>query len=83
MESKKEKNMQGEMVYEMKKIQKNQAWGLFLLFGWCYGSLGQIWKQMVFYLTLGGFGVWALYVFVTFNKKINKANKKIRTDLGI
>ena len=69
------------MIYEMRR-PKN-VWLTFLLLGWSYGSLGQIGKQIAFYVTFGGFGLWTLYVLFTLNSKIRKYEKALRVELKL
>jgi hypothetical protein len=70
-----------ELIYEMRKAKN--VWLTFMFLGWSYGSLGQMGKQIFFYLTFGGFGLWTIYVLFTLNKKINKYNNAIRVELGL
>ena len=56
------------------KANPSTIWITFLFLGWSYGSLGQPVKQLFYYLTLGGFGLWTLYVLFTLNSKIRKYN---------
>ena len=70
-----------ELIYEMRKAKN--VWLTFLLLGWSYGSLGQIGKQIFFYLTFGGFGLWTLYVLFTLSSKIKKYNNNLKIELGI
>ena len=70
-----------ELVYEMRKAKN--VWLTFMFLGWSYGSLGQMGKQIFFYLTFGGFGLWTIYLLFTLNKKINKYNNNIRIELGL
>lgn len=70
-----------ELMYEMKKAKN--VWLTFLFLGWSYGSLGQMGKQVFFYLTLGGLGLWSLYVLFTLNSKIEKYNRNLRNELGL
>tara|TARA_R110001606_G_scaffold155826_1_gene298140 strand:- start:1040 stop:1270 length:231 start_codon:yes stop_codon:yes gene_type:complete len=70
-----------ELAYEVMKADKTQIWMTFLLLGWSYGSIGQMGKQVLFYLTLGGLGLWTLYVLFTLNKKINKFNADLALNL--
>ena len=72
-----------KLMYEVMKADKGQIWLTFLFLGWSYGSLGQIGKQVAFYLTLGGLGLWTLYVLFTLNKKINKFNTNLALKLDI
>ena len=70
-----------ELIYEMRKAKN--VWLAFMFLGWSYGSLGQMGKQIFFYLTFGGFGLWTIYLLFTLNKKINKYNNNIRIELGL
>lgn len=72
-----------QLMYEVMKADKGQLWLTFLFLGWSYGSLGQIGKQVAFYLTFGGLGLWTLYVLFTLNKKINKFNADLALKLDI
>ena len=69
--------------YNSRKLDTGITWLLFLLFGWSYGSMGSMGKQILFYLTLGGLGIWALYVLFTLNSKIREYNKKAALEVGI
>ena len=69
-------------IYNEKKLPVGEMWLFFLFFGWSYGSLGSIGKQILYYITFGGFGLWSLYVLFTLNDKINNFNKKVAIDLG-
>lgn len=69
-------------IYNEKKLPPGEMWLFFLLFGWSYGSLGSIGKQILYYITFGGFGIWTLYVLFTLNDKINIFNKKIAIEAG-
>ena len=69
--------------YTQRKLDKNNAWLMFLLLGWSYGSLNQMGKQIIFYLTLGGLGLWVFYVLFTLNKKIATYNSNLATKLGL
>lgn len=65
-----------QFLYDQAKVNKSTIWILFLFLGWSYGSLGQGAKQFLFYITLGGFGLWSIYVLFTLNKKIEKYNRE-------
>ena len=56
---------------------------LFLFLGWSYGSMGQVGKQILFYLTLGGFGIWTLVRLFNLNGAIKDYNKKIAAEVGM
>lgn len=67
-------------IYNERKA--SNIWLFFLLFGWSYGSLGQIGKQILYYITFGGFGLWTLYVLFTLSGKIKNYNKKVAIEAG-
>lgn len=75
------------VFYNERKKEKSNTWLLFLFTGWSYGGFGDTAKQVLFYLTLGGFGLWTLYVFFTLNRKIRLYNlsqaKKVGLDADV
>ena len=70
------------LTYQMRKANPTTVWMLFLLFGWSYGSLNKIGIQILFYLTFGGFGLWALIRIFTLSGSIKSHNRKIASQLG-
>ena len=74
--------MDKQFVYNEKKANSTQIWLLFLFLGWSYGSLGSIGKQILFYTTLGGLGVWILIRLFTLQGAIRDYNRKIAMELG-
>ena len=62
---------------------KTTTWLLFLFLGWSYGSLGKIGVQILYYITLGGFGFWALIRLFTLNGAIKEYNKNICIRVGL
>ena len=62
---------------------KTTTWLLFLFLGWSYGSLGKIGLQILYYITLGGFGLWTLIRLFTLNGAIKKYNKNICLRVGL
>ena len=74
--------MEKEIIYKNRKLNNTKTWLLFLFFGWSYGSMGNIGKQILFYITLGGFGLWTLYVMFTLNKKIKSYNRLTAVKIG-
>ena len=74
--------MERNLAYQVLKVDKVKLWLLFIFLGWSYGSLGKPFKQALFYLTLGGFGFWSVYVLFTLNRKINKFNARLALNLG-
>jgi len=71
-----------EAIYNGRKVSKSKTWLLFLFLGWSYGAFDNIGKQILFYCTAGGFGLWTLYILFTLNGKIAKHNKKIALECG-
>lgn len=69
--------------YSERKLSSGKIWMLFILFGWSYGSMGKGWKQLFYYCTLGGLGLWTAYVIFTLNGKIRKYNKAIANKVGL
>lgn len=70
-------------AYNAQKLNGQTIWLTFLLAGWSYGSMGQIAKQIFFYLTIGGFGLWTMYRLFTLNKAIKSYNKKVAINCGL
>ena len=71
------------MLYEKRKVNPGLTWLLFIFLGWSYGSMGKIGLQILFYITLGGCGVWYLIRLFTLNGAIKKHNQKIAAQLGL
>tara|TARA_B100001109_G_C18458110_1_gene287657 strand:+ start:60 stop:320 length:261 start_codon:yes stop_codon:yes gene_type:complete len=74
--------MDKQFAYTHRKLNPTTVWLLFLLLGWSYGSMGSLIKQIFYYLTLGGFGLWTLYRLFTLQSAIRKYNRKIASDLN-
>ena len=49
------------LLAQNEMVKKSTIWLLFLLLGWSYGSMNKIGLQILYYVTLGGFGVWTLF----------------------
>jgi len=75
--------MEKLLLFEQQKANKTKIWLLFLFLGWSYGSLGQMGKQILFYLTLGGFMIGTFIRFFTLNSAIKKYNKQLAVKLGL
>lgn len=71
------------LAYEARKADSTKIWLLFLFLGWSYGSLGKGVLQALFYLTLGGFGLWTLIRLITLNGSIKSYNKTIAQKVGM
>ena len=74
--------MDKSLIYTERKANPTLIWLLFLFLGWSYGSLGKIGIQILYYLTIGGFGIWALIRLFTLQGAIRNYNKKIAMELG-
>jgi len=78
-----ETNTQNLMIYNSRKKDSTTIWLLFLFLGWSYGSLGKIGLQILFYLTLGGLGIWTLVRLFTLNGAIKSYNRNIAIEVGL
>ncbi|RUT72829.1 hypothetical protein [Ancylomarina longa] len=70
------------LAYESRKANPTTIWLLFLFLGWSYGSLEKIGLQILYYITLGGFGFWALIRLFTLNGSIKSYNRRIAGQVG-
>ncbi|MCG8881790.1 TM2 domain-containing protein [Tenacibaculum finnmarkense] len=71
------------IAYESRKANPTTVWLLFLFLGWSYGSLDKIGLQILFYITLGGFGIWTLFRLFTLNGAIKTYNRIIAEQAGL
>lgn len=71
------------MIYNSRKVNPTTVWLLFLFLGWSYGALGKVGLQILFYLTLGGIGIWALIRLFTLSGAIRKYNRMIASEIGL
>ena len=78
-----ESNTQNLMIYNSRKKDSATIWLLFLLLGWSYGSLGKMGLQILYYITFGGLGIWALIRLFTLNGAIKDYNRKIAIEIGL
>jgi|TARA_B110000881_G_scaffold186966_1_gene176052 hypothetical protein len=74
--------MDKQFAYNERKANPTLIWLLFLFIGWSYGSLDKVGIQILFYVTLGGVGVWALIRLFTLQGSIRDYNRKIAMELG-
>jgi hypothetical protein len=74
---------QNILAFSSRKLNPSTSWILFLFLGWSYGSMNQMGKQILYYLTLGGFGLWTLYRLFTLNGKIDEYNYQLSVELGL
>lgn len=70
-------------AFQARKLDATVIWLLFLFLGWSYGSMDQIGKQILFYITLGGLGFWTLYRLITLHGKIKQYNRQIALECGL
>ena len=75
--------MDKQFAYNERKANPTLIWLLFLFIGWSYGSLDKVGIQILFYVTLGGVGVWALIRLFTLQGSIRDYNRKIAMELGL
>ena len=73
--------MDKAFIYSERKANTTTIWLLFLFLGWSYGSLDKVGIQIIYYITLGGFGIWAIIRLFTLSKAIREYNKKIAMSL--
>ena len=71
-----DESIENLMIYKATKLDSTVIWLLYLFLGWSYGSMGKIGKQILFYVTFGGLGVWALIRLFTLNGAIKEYNRK-------
>ena len=71
------------MMYNNSKIDSGTMWLLFLFLGWSYGSMDEMGKQILFYITLGGLGLWGLYRLFTLSTAVKKYNSRMATRAGL
>lgn len=64
-------------------VKPGTMWLLFLFLGWSYGSMGKIGKQIAYYLTFGGVGVWFLYRLFALSGAIRKHNNEVYLKYGL
>ena len=76
-------NTQNLMIYNSRKKDSLTMWLLFLFLGWSYGSLGKMGLQILFYLTLGGLGIWTLVRLFTLNGAIKDYNRTVAIEVGL
>jgi hypothetical protein len=69
--------------YNERKLENTKTWLMFLILGWCYGNFGQMGKQILFYLTFGGCGIWTLITLLNFNNMIKQHNLAIANELEL
>lgn len=71
------------LAYESRKANPTTVWLLFLFLGWSYGSFDKIGIQILYYITLGGFGIWALIRLFTLSGSIKSYNRRIAGQVGL
>ena len=73
--------MDKQFAYTQRKLNSTTIWVLFLLLGWSYGSMGKIGIQILYYITLGGFGIWTLIRLFTLQGAIRRYNATVAKEL--
>lgn len=71
------------LAYESRKANTTTIWLLFLFLGWSYGSLDKIGIQILYYVTFGGLGIWALVRLFTLNGSIKTYNRRMAGQVGL
>ena len=71
-----------QFAYQQRALSSTSIWLLFLFLGWSYGSMGKMGKQILYYCTIGGLGLWMIYRLFTLNSAIRKYNKEIAFECG-
>jgi len=71
------------IAYDSRKANSTTIWLLFLFLGWSYGSLDKIGLQILYYITLGGIGMWALIRLFTLSGAIKTYNRRIAVQVGL
>lgn len=71
------------LAYQNAAANKTTVWLLFIFLGWSYGSMDKIGLQILYYITLGGYGFWLLYRLFTLNGAIKEYNRGIAARVGM
>ena len=71
------------MIYQSRCANSTTVWLLFIFLGWSYGSLGKIGLQILYYVTFGGIGIWALVRLFTLSGAIKDFNRQIAAQVGL
>ena len=75
--------MENNKYYLHSKLKKNGTAYLFLIFlGSHYAYLGKWGLQILFWFTLGGFGIWFIIDLFTLSGKVEKINYPIYEKLS-
>lgn len=69
-------------MYDSRKANSSTIWVLFLFLGWSYGSLDKMGLQVLYYLTLGGLGLWTIVRLFTLSGAIKTYNRRIASQIG-
>ncbi len=71
------------LIAQNQLANKTTVWLLYLFLVWSYGSLGKIGLQILFYISLGGVGVWVFIRLFTLSGAIKSHNKDICMKSGL
>ena len=75
--------MNKQFIFNSRKLEKTNILLLHLFLGWSYGSMNQMGKQILFYLTCGGCCIWGLYRLFTIDKAVKEYNRNIALEIGL
>ena len=64
-----------ELMLELKKT--STAYILLFFLGAHHIYMGSIFKQIAYWLTFGGFGIWMIYDLITLGKKVREHNENV------
>ena len=78
-----EKSTENMLIAKAQMKDPTIIWLLYIFLGWSYGSLDKIGLQILFYLTFGGLGIWALIRLFTLNGAIKEYNRNIAMRYGL
>jgi hypothetical protein len=68
-----------ETEFTRRKKESGKGW-LFWFFGFHYLYFGDVGKQLVYWFTLGGLGVWIIMDAVNMQKNVDRYNQRISND---
>jgi hypothetical protein len=63
------------------KVKSVKTTYLMWFFGFQYAYLGQIGMQILYFFTLGGFGLWCLIDLFTLSGRVERLNAKIYSEI--
>lgn len=75
--------MNKQFIFNSRKLEKTNILLLHFFLGWSYGSMDQMGKQVLFYLTGGGCGFWWVYRLFTIGTAVKEYNRNIAIQIGL